>query len=135
LMVEAKSVGEGDYTLGQAFIFVLFRLPNELYHFSPLLVLLGSIMGLSILSSYRELAVMRTSGFSIRKIIFSVLSAALLLVLSISLIGEGIGPSLSYKAVMQKENAKNAGEAVVTASGSWLHIDNNFIHVQRIIGR
>ena len=135
MMGEAKSIGEGDYSLVQAVWVVLMRMPNEIYHFSPLLVLLGSIVGLSILSSYRELAVMRSSGFSIRKIIYSVLIAAFILIMLVSMVGEGIGPVLSYRAVMHKENAKNAGQAVVSASGIWLHIGDNFIHIQQVMGR
>lgn len=132
LLAEAKSIGEGDYGLVESVVYVIMRLPNEIYHFSPLLILLGCIIGLSILSSHRELAVMRTSGFSIRKIITSVLAAAFCLVLIISTAGEFIGPALSYKAVMQKENAQNAGEALVTAKGIWFHIDNNFIHIENM---
>ena len=135
LLGEAKSIGVGDYSFGQTIIYVLLRLPNDLYHFSPLLILLGSIIGLSMLSSYRELAVMRSSGFSINKIILSVLSVSLLLIVIISVAGEWIGPGLSYKAVMRKENAKHGSEAVATVAGNWLHIDNNFIHVQSVIGR
>jgi len=116
-------------------IYVLLRMPNALYHFSPFFVLLGSIIGLSMLTSHRELTVMRASGFSTRKIINSVLSAALLLIICISVVGEYIGPSLSYKAVIRKENAENEGQAVVTAEGTWLHIENNFIHVERVVDR
>lgn len=132
---ELKNLGEGDYGIGQAIFYVLLRLPNELYQFSPMLILLGTIMGLSVLSSHRELAVMRASGFSIRQIITSVLTAALMLILTISIVGESIGPALSYKAEVRKENAQNAGQAVVTAAGVWFHVDNNFIHVQRVVGR
>lgn len=135
LLGELKNIGQGDYSLDQAIFYVFLRLPNEIYQFSPLLILLGSIVGLSILSSHRELAVMRASGFSIRRIIFSVLSAAFLLILLASLMGEGLAPSLSYKAEVHKENAQNAGQAVVTAAGVWFHIDNNFIHVQHVVGR
>lgn len=135
LLGEMKNIGEGDYGMGQAVIYVLLRLPNELYQFSPLFILLGSIIGLSILSSHRELAVMRASGFAIRQIIYSVLSAALILIVVISFMGEWVGPHLSHKAEIRKENARNAGMAVVTAAGIWFHIDHNFIHVQREIGR
>jgi lipopolysaccharide export system permease protein len=135
LLGEVKNIGEGDYSIQQAFFYVLMRLPNELYQFSPMLILLGSIMGMSMLSTYRELAVMRASGFSIRRIIFSVLCAAFLLILAISFLGEWIAPNLSYKAEVYKENARNSGQAVVTATGVWLHVDNNFIHVDNIVGR
>jgi lipopolysaccharide export system permease protein len=135
LLGEAKNVGTGDYGLGQTVLFVLAHLPSDLYHFSPLIILLGSIIALSLLSSYRELAVMRASGFSTNKIIYSVLAAALFLILLMSLIGEWIGPGLSYKAVIHRENAKHGDQVVATASGVWLHIDNNFIHVNTVIDR
>jgi len=132
---ELKSVGQGDYGVGEAVAYVLLHMPNDLYQFSPLLVLLGSIIGLSVLSSSRELIVMRVSGYSVRNIIFSVLRAALLLILLISIMGEWIGPELSFRAEVRKENAQNAGQAVVTSAGVWFHLDNNFIHVDQVVGR
>lgn len=135
LLGQLKNLGEGDYGLLSVILYVLLRLPSELYQFSPLLVLLGSIVGLSVLSSHRELAVMRTAGFSIKQIIKSVLFVAFLIIITISLIGESIGPSLSYRAEVAKENARNAGQAVVTAAGLWFHIDNNFIHVEHVVSR
>lgn len=135
LLGEVKSIGEGDYQFYDAVWYVILRLPNEIYQFSPMLILLSSIVGLSILSTHRELAVMRVSGFSVRNIIMSVLGAALIFILTISTIGELIGPQLSYKAALAKQNAKNEGQAVITSAGMWMHVQNNFIHVQHVIGR
>jgi lipopolysaccharide export system permease protein len=135
LLTELKNVGEGDYDILQVMLHVLLRLPNELYPFSPLFMLLGSIVGLSILSSHKELALMRASGFSIRQILFSVLGAAFFLIVMITFLGEWLGPKLSYIAEIKKENAKNAGQAVVIASGVWFHVNNNFIHVNHVVDR
>lgn len=135
LLGELKDLGEGDYGIFQVVIYVLMKLPNELYQYSPMLVMLGSIISLSMLSANKEIAVMRTSGFSIRQIMTSVLVAALILILGITLVGEWAGPTLSYKAEIRKENAENAGQAVITASGVWYHIDNNFIHIDRVMDR
>jgi lipopolysaccharide export system permease protein len=135
LLGEFKNLGDGDYGFWPAVIYVILRLPNELYQFSPMLILLGSIIGLSILSTHRELAVMRASGFSMRKIIYSVFAAALMMIFFISLVGELIGPDLQHRAEIQKENLQNAGQAVVTTAGVWLHVDNNFIHVNRVVGK
>lgn len=135
LLGELKYIGEGDYGMMQALFYVFLRLPNELYQFAPMLVLIGSILGLSVLSAHRELAVMRASGFSIRQIFTSVFFAALLLILMMGLIGEWAAPTLSYTAEVRKENAQNGGQAVVTASGVWFHEGNNFIHVNRVVGR
>ena len=135
LLGEIKHIGHGDYGILQALWYVLLRLPNELYQFSPMLLLLGCIIGLSILASSRELAVMRVSGYKVSNIILSTLTATLLLTLLISLIGEWVAPNLSYRAEIRKENDQNAGQAVVTSSGLWMHVDNNFIHVRHVIGR
>ena len=135
LLGEFKNLGQGDYGLSAAIIYVLQRMPNELYQFSPLLVLLGSIIGLSLLTSHRELAVMRASGFSMRHIIYSIFVAAFILIMSISVVGEFTGPNLSHHAAVQKENLQNAGQAVVTSAGVWLHVDNNFVHVQHVVGK
>lgn len=135
LLTELKNIGEGDYGLTQAMLYVLLRMPIQLYQFSPMLLLLGSIIGLSILSSHRELTVMRAAGFSVRRIIYSVFSAALVLIFFFMFLGEYLGPNLSYKAELHKQDAQNGGQAVVTASGVWFHVENNFIHVRQVIGR
>jgi lipopolysaccharide export system permease protein len=135
LLGELKNLGQGDYGFFSAVTYVFLRMPNELYQFSPMLILLGSIVGLSILSSHRELAVMRASGFSIRHIIYSVFGGALLMILCISIIGEFAGPELSHRAEVHKDNLQNAGQAVATASGIWMHVDDNFIHVEHVVGR
>lgn len=133
LLGQLKSIGQGDYGFIQAMQYVLMQLPNDLYQFSPMLILLGSIMGLSLLSNHKELAVMRASGFSIQQIIISVFLGALLLIVMMTAVGEGVGPVLSNKAEIQKQNAENAGQAVVTASGIWLHLGTNFIHVNQVV--
>jgi lipopolysaccharide export system permease protein len=134
LLGEVKSLGKGDYGLSQAIFYVLLRMPNEVYQFSPMLILLGCIIGLSIRQSYSELAVMRASGLSMARITMTVLFAALLLTVIVSVIGEWFGPGLSYKATIQRSNALNGGQTVITATGVWVHIDNNFIHVQSVVG-
>ncbi len=135
LLGELKNLGVGDYGLGGAVVYVIMRLPNEIYQFSPMLILLGSIIGLSLLSTHRELAVMRASGFSMRQIISSVFVAALMMIVCISLFGELTGPALSRRADMHKENLQNAGQAVVTTAGVWMHVENNFIHVTHVVGK
>lgn len=135
LLTELKDIGDGDYGFVQAIIYVLMRLPNDIYQFSPMLILIGCIIGLSVLSSSRELAVMRASGYAIRKIINSTFGAALLMIVVVTLIGEWVAPRWNHAAEMHKENAEHAGQAVVTAAGVWFHIDNNFIHVRQVIGR
>jgi lipopolysaccharide export system permease protein len=135
MLAEFKYMGEGDYGFVQAVTYVILHLPTLLYQFSPMMILIGSILGLSMLSTHRELIVMRAAGFSMWKIMQSVFMAALIITLGFSVFGEWLAPRLSYKAEMRKEAAQNNGQAVVTASGLWLHARNNFIHVKQVVGR
>ncbi len=135
LLAELKDIGTGDYGFVQAIAYVFLRLPNALYQFSPILLLLGCIVGLNVLTTHRELTVMRAAGFSMRQIIQTVLGTAFVMILIVSLLGEWFGPHLSYKAEVRKENAQNAGQAVITAAGVWYHVDNNFIHIEHVIDR
>lgn len=135
LMGEARNVGEGDYYFLQSFYYVLMRLPSELYRFSPILVLLGAIIGTGVLSSSFELSVMRAAGYSVGRVVRNVLFAGFIFISMMLVLGEVLGPFSAYQAEIYRENAKNAGLALVTASGIWLHIDNNFIHVERVVGK
>jgi lipopolysaccharide export system permease protein len=134
-VTELKNVGQGEYGVTQAMIYVLMCLPHALYQFSPMLILLGSMMGLNALNMHREWLVIRTIGCSVRRLIYSVLSAALILIIAMSVIGEWVAPHLSYTAEIRKENAQHEGQAVVTATGIWFHINHNFIHARQVIGR
>lgn len=134
LLGELKDIGVGDYGFMQAMMHVVLRLPHSLYQFFPMLVLVGGVFGLGILSSNRELTVMRTSGISIAKIIRSVVLAALLLVFFATVVGELIAPQANFLADKRKDSAQNFGQAVATASGVWIHEGNNFFHIDKVNG-
>src|SRR3990167_4286801 len=116
LIGEFKNIGEGDYHFTQAIFYVLLRLPNQLYQISPMVILVGNMMGLGLLTTYRELMVMQASGYPMHRVMVSVMMAGLIWVLAMSLIGELLAPNLSYRGEVRKENAQNAGQAVITAS-------------------
>ncbi|EKD72968.1 MAG: hypothetical protein ACD_45C00492G0001, partial [uncultured bacterium] len=133
LLNELRNVGEGGYGVSDALFYVMMRLPGLAYQFSAFLILLGSIVGLSMLITHREIMAMRVSGFSMRHIIASTLSAAFLFALLLSVMGEWLAPKLNNIAEINKENSRNAGEALVTSHGVWLHIGDNFVHFSQVI--
>ena len=135
LMGEFQDMGRGDYNFLQAFYYVLLRLPHNLYQFAPMLILLGGIIGLGVLTSHQELMVIRSSGFSLRHIVTAVSYSALLLIMLIMLIGEGLAPQWDHKAAIRKQNAENNGQAMITTSGLWLHQGDNFFHIDHVIDK
>lgn len=132
-LTELKNVGNGDYHLLQVMGYVVMRLPSELYHFSPMILLLGTIGGLLVLTRSNELVVMRSAGFSSYRIAWAIMLAASLMIAIMTFLGETAAPRFSLMAVMQKENARQAGHALVTKSGVWFHVDNDFIHADQVI--
>lgn len=134
LLKELHDIGVGEYDFWQAVIYALFLLPHTIYAFFPMLILLGGVLGLGMLSSAHELIVMRASGVSIMRIIGGVISAALLVIVLSTLIGELLAPRLDYLAENRKLNAQTLGQAVATASGVWIHDGNNFLHIEQVVG-
>src|SRR5688572_14428177 len=102
LLGEFQDIGKGDYTFVQAVVYVLLRMPHNLYLFSPMLILLGGIIGLGMLTVHQELMVIRSSGFSLQRILLAIMYSALLLVIFLMGIGEGIAPQLDHKAALRK---------------------------------
>ncbi len=135
MLRELHSIGEGDYGLLQVVLHELFMLPHDIYQFFPMLVLLGGVLGLGALVSSHELMVMRAAGVSMRRIITSVVLAALLLIAGATAMGEFIAPRANFIAEKQKSLAQTVGQTIVTTSGIWVHEGNDFIHIEKVIGR
>lgn len=133
LLGELRDVGVGDYGFFEATLHALLELPYNIYAFYPMLVLLGGLMGLSMLASHQELVVMRVSGVSIQKIVRAVFGAAIVLIILGMLIGEVIAPRAHYLADVHKSSAQSGGQAVVTAAGLWVHEGNSFVHIDRVM--
>lgn len=135
LLKELHDIGIGEYGFGRAAYYVILQLPHTLYQFSPLLVLTGGVLGLGLLSASHELMAMRVAGTSVWKIIGGVISAALVMIVLMTLFGELLGPQAEHLAEKNKSSAMSNGQAVATRSGIWIHEGNNFLHIERIVSR
>ncbi|MDR3492270.1 MAG: LPS export ABC transporter permease LptG [Gammaproteobacteria bacterium] len=131
---ELRDIGTGDYGFSSAVIHVLLGLPNNLYQFFPMIALLGGVIGLGILASHQELVVMRAAGFSVLRIATANLTAALVLIVIVTLAGEWIAPKAHQMAENQKQSAENGGQAIQTAAGIWIHEGNNFLNINQVMG-
>ena len=133
LLPELKNIGEGEYGMPQALWYTLLHLPGSLYQFSPLIFLLGSVLGLGLLAVRFEIVSMRASGFSTHRIIKSTLITTLLLIAGLAIVGESIAPKMNTIAEANKENERSRGQIMMTDSGVWFHVKYNFVHVDQMI--
>lgn len=129
---ELRSIGQGDYTVWQAFIYVLMQAPYQVYLFFPTASLLGCLLGLGLLAGNSELIVMGAAGFSVRQIALAVLKAAILVIILVSLLGETFVPKWVYAAEDRKLSLLSGGKSVRVADGLWLRDAKSFIYVIRV---
>jgi len=132
-VAELDNIGQGDYTLGSAFVYILLQMPYQVYLFFPIASLLGSLIGLGLLAGSSELIAMRSAGTTVFQIILAVLKASLIVILLMSLFGETIMPRLVHFSQSRKAIQTSGGQALQTAYGVWLRSNDNFIHVGAIL--
>ena len=131
LVDEIKKVDE-SYTASLAFLYVILNSPQNIYEVFPIATLMGSLIGLSKLSSTSELNAAKSSGLSFAKIIVIALKSGLVIVVLTFLMGEFVAP----KAQQLANNIKNLGEStrlsMKNTDGVWVKSDNSFIHIAKV---
>lgn len=130
---ELSDIGIGHYGVLQALMYVPMQLPLQLYQLFPLAGFLGSLIGLGWLASSNELTVMRASGISVNQIGRSVVISAAIMIIFVTLIGEGFAPLLQQKSNAMKLQAMGHTIGVKSLNGIWLHQDNEFIDINNVI--
>jgi lipopolysaccharide export system permease protein len=134
LIAETRDIGYGHYTLLSASYYVLLTLPSQFYTFSPIAILLGTILGLSLLARHSELTVLNASGVSLYQIAWSLFKSTLLIIFFTVLIGEGIAPRAARLAENHKAFLTTSGQTLMTQQGSlWIRDGHNFIYIQSIL--
>ncbi len=129
---QLSSIGTGHYGVLQAFIFVPLQLPTDLYTLFPMAGFLGSLIGLGHLASSSQLIVMRAAGVSVTQIVWSVIKAALIMIVVVTVIGEGIAPKLQREADVLKTVAMEKGGSLKTLHGVWLRHGNSYVYINAV---
>jgi len=131
---ELSDIGQGQYDVWHAFVYVLMQVPFSFYQLFPMASLLGALIGLGQLSATHELVVMRAAGFSVAQVCGAVIYAALIMLIIAMGLGETIAPSLLQQSENYKANLIGKPLNVHEAHENiWMHNDNNFIHIEKII--
>jgi len=133
LVGEFGDLGQGDYGAWQALIYVLLKVPQQIYMFFPMAGLLGSLLGLGNLATNSELIAMRSAGMSVAQISRAVLIGTFMMVFVVTLIGEFVSPAATHLAEKRKAIESSGGKALTTEQGMWIRADSSFIHIRAIL--
>lgn len=121
-----------DYTTLQALWYVFLTLPRRIYDYLPLGAFMGCLVGLGAMASSSELTVIRAAGVSLKRIVWSAMKPALVVVMLGVMIGEYVAPHTERIAQSQKAVALGAGSNVASAEGVWHREGNTFMHLNAV---
>lgn len=129
---ELRDLGKGSYGLKQVFLYVALTSPRNLFELMPSSALVGSMFALGAMANHSELVVMRTSGVSMFKLIWAILRAGLIIVISSTILGEFIAPAAEQSAQLLKTTAQNNQIASWSQHGFWIRDGDSFINIRKI---
>jgi lipopolysaccharide export system permease protein len=130
--IEELDDGRNDYQTLQALWYVFMTLPRRIYDYLPLGAFMGCLVGLGAMASASELTVIRAAGVSLKRIVWSAMKPALVIVLLGVVIGEYVAPVTERIAQSDKAVARGAGENIASARGVWHREGSTFIHINAV---
>jgi lipopolysaccharide export system permease protein len=125
---ELNSVGTIDYSIFEAFKYIVLQMPEVAYDQVSPVILLGCVLGMGHLATTGQIIIFRASGISILKITWLTLKNALIFLIFISVIGETLAPILTEYAKHQKSIALGKNSLSSVQNGFWIRDGENFIN-------
>ncbi|MRI34581.1 LPS export ABC transporter permease LptG [Endozoicomonas sp. OPT23] len=113
----------GNYQFMDVIVYTLLMIPKKIYEFIPVSALIGCLAGLGSMAANSELVVMRASGVSLWRMVWSIMKPALLLVVIGITLGEYVAPMTEQiaetrKAIARSTNGEYSGEGVWHREGN-----------------
>ncbi|TLV11682.1 LPS export ABC transporter permease LptG [Klebsiella indica] len=133
LINELEDVTPDGYRWTQALYVTVMTLPRTLVDLGPFIALLGGIVGLGQLAKSLELTAIRAAGMSIFNIALVMLSAGLLINVSLGAVDEWVASPLQQRALQMKNSTlaqSNDDDASVNAL--WARRGNEFVTVKSL---
>ncbi|WP_151634400.1 LPS export ABC transporter permease LptG [Noviherbaspirillum aerium] len=119
LIGELPDVGNGNYQLQHAFVYVLMALPGYVYDLMPIAALIGTIYALAQFAARSEFTIMRASGLSTGMAGWMLARVGIVMVVITFLFGEFIAPRTSEMAERWKLQAEGASISQEFRTGLW----------------
>jgi lipopolysaccharide export system permease protein len=133
LIEELDEVGEGAYTIADAFLVAALSAPRYMFEAFPVAALIGSLIGLGALASHGELTAMRSAGFSLRQIVIAVLKGGVLMMIFVFLFGELVAPRAEQWGEQYRSEKLQENVVLKSRYGFWARDGQAFVNIRRIL--
>jgi lipopolysaccharide export system permease protein len=130
---QLRRIGQGDYDMTVAALYVILSLPREIELFLPMATLLGALIGMGLLAQSSELVVMQAAGLSRTNITVSSMKSIVLVIIAMMAIGEFITPQSETKAKELRAQALSGGSLLSSESVTWAKDGNDFVSISQVI--
>ncbi|MDT0596023.1 LPS export ABC transporter permease LptG [Glaciecola petra] len=132
---QLRRVGQGDYDMTLAALYVLLSLPREIELFLPMATLLGALIGMGLLAQSSELVVMQCAGLSRGSITMSAMKSMILVIIALMALGEWVTPESEAKAKQIRTQALSGGSLLSSDSLTWAKDGNDFVSIGDVINQ
>jgi len=133
LFEELEDIGQGEYDIATALLYLALTIPERVYELFPAAVAVGGVFALGTLAANAELTVMRAAGIATGRIVAMVMLGGIVLLALIVVVGEGIAPTAQQRAERLK-GAAIAGESQMRGGGGfWVRDAQRYIYVGAIL--
>jgi lipopolysaccharide export system permease protein len=133
LAEELEEVGQGSFTLVDAFTVVLYSAPKRIVDLLPVTALLGGLMGLGAMANHQELIAARVAGMSKKRLARPVIAVALIAAAGIFLAQSFLIPVVENEAAQLR--ARSLEETDVDKGNSlefWTRSGDSIIRVNNV---
>ncbi len=130
---QLRRVGQGDYDMTLAGLYVLLSLPREVELFLPMATLLGALIGMGLLAQSSELIVMQAAGLSRSKITLSATKSVIIIILAVMALGEFVTPQSEAKAKQLRTEALSGGSLLASGNITWAKDGNDFVSIGQVL--
>lgn len=125
-------VGSHGFTLKDAILVSMLRVPAQVYQAVPIVVLVGALIALSQFAKNSELNVLRVSGVSTLHLLVVLFKAAGVLAALTFLWGENVAPLTDRLAQEIRPTGSRSSSGLELASGFWLKDANVFVNIKEV---
>lgn len=130
LLRELGHIGKHEYTMGDAFKYVLVTFPRRAYEMFGYSALIGGLLSLGGLAGSGELTALRAAGMSRLRIAASAVGVIAVLIAGVVTLGETAAPwgDQVAQTIQLRKRANSLG--VTAGSGLWTRDGNNIINAR-----
>lgn len=107
-----------------------YSIPRMIYELSPMILLIGTILGLAVLSRQYELIAFQAGGVSKARLVGSIVGYSAVFATGIFLWGEFVVPYTEAKGA--QISTRDANDASIKNQGVWLRNQHNFIYLSEV---